>query len=226
MCFLDIMENMPEMKECLTGDVVPGTYALVQYVPEDPLCDLYEGIYDQRTQTIYTNRDENYFLSEHCLSLRWSCKVTRNIGNGQAPSFNPDKPLLKLVNVKEISDVIIAVPDPNQPHFPHAWIFVASRSSWANLFMEYARQLKEDDIEEDRTQLANDRTQEAIDDDETDSSDSDDAEWEEEEEEEDDEQEQEEEVQLDDEENVSVHNASSDKALPPSRIYRKRKQSH
>ena len=92
--------------------------------------------------------------------------------------------------------------------------------------MEYAQQLKEDDIQEDRTKLANERKQEAIDHEETDSSDSDDAEPEEEEDEEDEEQEQEEEVELDEEENDSDNNASSDKSLPPSRMYQKWKQSH
>ena len=222
MCFLDITENMPNMKECLTGDVVPGTYALVQYVPEDPLCDLYEGNHNQRTQTIYTNTDGNYFLSENCLSLRWSCKVTRNIGNGQEPPFKPDKPLLQLVNVESISDVCIAVPDPNQPQFPHGWIFVASRSSWALLFMEYARQLKKENIQEDRTKLETDRKQKTLDQD-IDSSDSDEAESEEEEDIENDQQEQEE-VELDEEDNESDDNDSPD-VSQQSRMYRKRKHS-
>jgi hypothetical protein len=126
------------------------------------------------------------------------------------------------VNVESISDVCIAVPDPNQPQFPHGWIFVAPRSSWALLFMEYARQLKKENIQEDRTILETDRKSKTLDQD-IDSSDSDEAESEEEEYIENDQQEQEE-VELDEEDNESDDNNSPD-VSQQSRMYRKRKHS-
>jgi hypothetical protein len=152
MCFLELFEEL-EGVDCLTGGkVVPGIYALVQYVPEDPfLGDVQKP--RPRTKTIYTNTDldSNYYVHSSSNLLRWSCKETLNIGNRKDPPYTPEKPMLALVSVKKFKQPCVAVPDPNQPRFPHAWIFVLSKNLWADQFIRYAKEdLVNEDMPEDR----------------------------------------------------------------------------
>jgi hypothetical protein len=57
----------------------------------------------------------------------------------------------------------IAVPDPNQTHYPHAWIFVLpDRKNWGDLFMHYATQLSKIDVPDERYP-DNDQTDNVVD---------------------------------------------------------------
>lgn len=151
MCFIEIVNNLDPSAPSLTGDVVPGKYAIVQYVPEDP------GIVDldkKRTKTIYKDEGNHYFLSSDCLLLRWSAKMTDSIHRLKEPlhwSSKQEEPWLALVNVDRFLSPCIAVPDPNQTHYPHAWIFVLpDRKKWGDLFMHYATDLSGIDVPDER----------------------------------------------------------------------------
>lgn len=99
MCFIEIVNDLDTSAPSLTGDVVPGKYAIVQYLPEDP------GIFDlekKRTKTIYKDKGDHYFIWSDCLLLRWSAKMTDNIHRLKEPlhwSSKQEEPLLALINV-------------------------------------------------------------------------------------------------------------------------------